>query len=305
MRSVDPTSPIHVFKCAPVLGRDLTVYRECAEAVYGHGNPVLPSVFPMGNWHCTNCGDRGILQFDFLRDGSLFMPNKAYHWYGGRYWQYETRQWGCPLCKPDARQSLISATLANSGLNPEDYDIDPAAFLYVEEKADAIQAGLDILATVPKLSGFTTIFGGYGVGKTSLGKGLIAKACRAGCSAIYVEAEQILIEIRDTFGKKDGPSVTDVIARYMAVPFLVIDELAVGNESDWAIGQLRVILNRRYERRRNQATFMLTNTTPDTLREQWGYMEDRMRDGVRVVMGGESLRGTDEAREVRLPYKDE
>lgn len=305
MTTIDPNSPIHVFKTEQVLGRALVVYRECAEAVYSHGGPVLPTVFPMGAWHCANCGDRGILQFDFLTDQTRFMPSKKFHWFEGHYYQYETRQWGCPICKPDARQTLISATLSNSGLNPEDYDIDPAKFLRNEEKCDAIQAGLTVLSTLPRISGFVTIFGGLGVGKTSLGKGIVAKACRAGMPAKYIEAESILIEIRNTFGKNEGPGVADIIAKYMSAPLLVVDELAVGNESDWAIGQLRVILNRRYERRAVQATLMLTNATPDTLRSQWAYMESRMRDGVRVVMGGEDLRGTQQVREMRLPYKDD
>lgn len=305
---VDPTKATHTFQTASATGHNLTVPREAAELVYAHtAGPVL-GVDYRPNLYCSNCGGAGILHFFFCRDASQFMPHAKFKSYNNLFWEYDHRSWNCPVCRPESKQWAVSALLETSGVDEKYWNYNPAYFRNVAEKRDAVNAALDILAGVPRPVGLLAIFGAHGVGKTGLAYGVVSKACKAGVEARYLLASDFIKHIQATMRRDSAYSAQEVYAEWMKIQLLVIDEIKTGDESAWQINEFRAFLNRRYELRESRATILITNAEPGALGDGWAYLEDRLKDGKRVVMGGESMRGKQleisTGAAFRLPYAD-
>jgi DNA replication protein DnaC len=104
----------------------------------------------------------------------------------------------------------------------------------------------------------------------------------------------MLSEAKAIFGS--DPEVQDaseraIKARYSHYQFLAVDEVERISGTSWAMAFIFSVLDDRYNSRGFRATMIATNSMPGTLGEDFGYLEDRMKDGQRVVVAGRSLRG--------------
>lgn len=97
-------------------------------------------------------------------------------------------------------------------------------------------------------SGFLcALIGSRGVGKTQMGTTLAVEVVRSGKTARFATATRFLMEIKETYGKKDAPKTErQVIVEYSKPKLLIIDELGRRGETDWEDRLLFELLNDRY-----------------------------------------------------------
>jgi len=265
--------------------------REFVQSAHAANHRVLLSAVPGGD--CPNCGGMKWLSLDEIISGpqsdafgirsvSLF---HSHYWYLGN-----RRQFACPMCNGDQRERL-ELLWRDCGLEPgeRDWHLD---FISGEPgKEGALQAAYRILEQTPRPTGWTLIHGGYGVGKSGLFKSLVAAFIRAGVSARYVKAFDILEEVKASFGSSGGGESTgEVWARFMSYRFLAIDEIEFVPDADWSYKAMRNLIDHRYDTRLRSATAFAMNSKPEELGERLAYLDSRLRDGQRVPMSGRDLR---------------
>ena len=88
------------------------------------------------------------------------------------------------------------------------------------------------------------IVGPTGVGKSHLAQALGHRACRAGHSALYVGAHELLLGLRAARG--DG-SYEKRLLRYTSPDLLIVDDLGLRGLSGDESGDLYEVVRRRYE----------------------------------------------------------
>lgn len=88
------------------------------------------------------------------------------------------------------------------------------------------------------------VFGTSGDGKTTKAAEMLKGWLVAGGDAVWVDAQDLLSELRDTYGT--GGSEMAVIRKYTGCGLLVIDDLGQGTYGRWAVGKLLQVLNARY-----------------------------------------------------------
>lgn len=255
------------------------------------GQRVVFDTFPGGE--CPNCGDVKYLNLHVITGGpsrSLYSPALVSLLVDGRWHIGKAHQFPCPMCNADNR-AMIEALFEASGLEPAERQWHVEHVAGMQGKELALEAARKILAQTPRPVGWLVVYGPYGVGKSGLMKSLVAGFVRAGVSAKYVTAFDILEEIKSTFGRHVGEETDEAYLRYESYKFLAIDEIDVAPEKDWSYQALRSIVDKRYNARHRFATMLATNADPEVMGEPWGYLISRMRDGLRVPMGGLDMRG--------------
>lgn len=239
---------------------------------------------------CQNCGGMGaiMLQFETLERGTGI----SMAFVGYERINVKGRTYPCPVCGTGDRLARQEFAWSISGLdsNERGWRVD-----YIRDmigKENALSAAYNLLAQCPEPVGVITLFGDYGRGKTGLLKSLTAQFTLAGVTARYCRAADMLSEIRGTYGENTSEDTEQAILnRVGSVRFLAVDEVDRIPSTDWAMSTMMLILDTRYARRDRCATVIATNQHPDELGQQWGYLSSRLRDGVRVPIGGDDLRG--------------
>ncbi len=217
-------------------------------------------------------------------------------------------QTACPVCDPELESDRVNYLLSLSGLQPEEYGWTVDYLAETAGRDRALATAQQLIAAAPQPKGWVSLFGPYGVGKSGLMKATVAALCRLGVPALYRRADDILSEAKAIFS--DDPAAQDaseraIKARYGRYPFLAIDEVDRIADTAWSRAFLFAILDERYNVRKKQATMIATNMLPGQLSLHFGYLEDRMKDGQRIVLAGASLRGKSSGGEVGDPENQE
>ena len=258
-----------------------------AKTAIEQGKRVYVAV-PEGDGDCANCGGGGIV----VLTTTPKYPTKSLNgnitsiddqWFSN----VENTSYPCPICMetPD-----ISVLFEDSGLS---FDESYWELSYIEDmagKENALTEARNLLSGTPRPTGLYTFFGDYGAGKTGILKSVTSAFIKAYVKARYVRANDFLTEVKASF-TDDTTSEESVIAAYSRYQFLAIDEVDRISNTDWARATTFALLDQRYNARNFMATAMATNKFPDKMGGDWGYLMSRMLDGVRVPVGGESLRG--------------
>jgi hypothetical protein len=233
---------------------------------------------------CPNCGGRKVIIFTILgNDKSSFPPvvTASKFWDGFFHPIADHIICECPLCSSGDQIELRAYLKSRSGLleNEFDWRID-----YIRDrpgKEHALIYAGQILSELPMPKGFILFFGGYGVGKTGILKSLVASAIAVGISAHYTTSAQMLDAFRAEYNGNPAPD-------YAGFRLLALDEVDVISNTEWSIAQVREIIDKRYASRFLNATIFATNQAPEKV---WPYLASRLEDGIKVPVGGESLRG--------------
>lgn len=238
---------------------------------------------------CQNCGGMGqiFLQFETREHGQ----GVSITFVGSERINVKGRTFPCPVCSTGDRLAQQEYAWKYSGLdaNEREWRVDYIAGMIGKEHA--LDMAHSLLAQCPIPAGLITLFGEYGRGKTGMLKSLVAQFTLAGVTARYVRAADLLGEIRSTYGDDRETTEEQIIHRVGSVRFLAVDEIDRIPSTDWAMSELMRVLDTRYARRHKCATMIATNQRPDEMPEQWGYLQSRLLDGMRVPMGGDDLRG--------------
>ncbi len=217
---------------------------------------------------------------------SFYEPHKA--WYKSSLFVYP-----CPVCSPDVLDKMQAAS---SGLSANEWSKSMAKdFLPMPGKEDLRVLGLNILADRYP-SGWITLHGGYGVGKTHWMQCLVADFIRQGVVAKYIPMVQILSEVTGTFDQKNK-TVDDVVGAYVDIRILAIDEVDRVPKGSWHMAEFFKFLDIRYRGSVNdqeQLTILALNedlgrSSPE-FEQLFGYLKSRMTGGLIVKVGGDDLR---------------
>lgn len=243
---------------------------------------------PEGGGSCANCGGGGLIVLTFTPKHPASSPSgKGTSINGLWYNNVENTSYPCPICMDTPDMSVL---FEDSGLN---YDESFWKLDYIEDmpgKENALTEARKLLSGTPRPLGLYTFFGNYGVGKSGILKAVTSAFIRAHIKAKYIRAADFLSEVRSTF-TDDNTSEANVIHKYAKYQFLAVDEVDRISDTEWARSTTFTLLDRRYNARNMMATAMATNKFPDKMGDEWKYLMSRMLDGIRVPVGGESLRG--------------
>lgn len=251
-----------------------------------------PLIYPT----CPVCNDGKMVIFEWPQNGPYesfpsFSPGhdsslKINMGKDGKYWACKQVVAPCIAC--NARQLRIDKYWQDSGLleTERDWRLD---YYAKTEKEIPVMALNGWLSEAPNIRGMKIFYGVYGMGKTGMGKAMVAALIRAGVRAKHLTAEDFLAECRETFGDKEI-SDNALVAEYATYRFLVLDEVDPERVTNTSYGNatLTRLINKRYESRMINATMLISNQEPDDL---WPYLASRLEDAERIRVGGQKLRG--------------
>jgi DNA replication protein DnaC len=273
---------------------------ELSAKIKARGKKVLISTGEGHNGACSNCGGTGMLWVRFL-DGPFQMPSggKGIHtFFDGAWWKADSEFYKCPVCQ--SGQDEIDALFDASGLEPEERDWNVGYLAGMDGKEQALEVGEKLLAEMPKPCGWFAIYGSYGMGKSGFLRSVVAAGCRAGISAKYARAEDILRELRSTFGDESKIGEDELVNLYGKFQLLAVDEVDRVSRTEWSKSALFSLLDMRYNRRNRLATLLATNCDPLQMPAGFEYLESRMKSGERVKLIGADLRGEGDKPEQEL-----
>lgn len=109
-------------------------------------------------------------------------------------------------------------------------------------------------------------------------------------TAIYRTAMDIFVEIKSTFGRKEGPTMKDLMTAFAECALLVIDECHVRGETQWENDLLTNLLDKRYGAER--PTILISNLLGDAFGESLGasIVSRAIECGKRIEFKHESYR---------------
>jgi len=218
------------------------------------GGEEVPPVGPA--WverECQACHGAGVVLVD---DGS------ASRIYGGG------RLVPCPRCDA-GRQARERHLRSLDGMNDEQRLMSFANF-EPEENAAALHA---VRWATQLRHGVIVLTGTYGVGKTHLLSAAV-NASRDDAQgtglAVYVTMPELMNRIRKGIDHHE-----DVVARYVSLPVLALDEFGRQHMTDWGREQMFRIVDGRYLAARSKLTLVASNDEP----AEWpGYVRSRFTD---------------------------
>lgn len=112
-----------------------------------------------------------------------------------------------------------------------------------------------------------TLSGGRDLGKSHLAKGVCRRRLESGKPAKYVFVPSLLLWLRESFERQKlgdpGLTLSARMKILCEVPLLVMDDLGTQRPTEWAMEQLMIIINHRYEY--NLPLMVTTNKAVDNL----------------------------------------
>ncbi len=140
---------------------------------------------------------------------------------------------------------------------------------------------------LPKLHHFLTFTGDCGRGKTHLAIGLgIWQITEWREAAIYWQVPELLSALRRGFEDDSAPSYQQIMANCKSAELLILDDLGMQKNTDWAIEQLDSLIDYRYVND-DLLTVFTTNLKPSSLPPR---IASRIREGEVVVLTGPDYR---------------
>ncbi|RMF75772.1 MAG: cell division protein ZapE [Acidobacteria bacterium] len=121
--------------------------------------------------------------------------------------------------------------------------------------------------------------GPCGVGKTHLAVATLRElVAERGARGIFVEVNQLLRSLQDTFDRRAETAGREVLDPVLAADVLLLDDVGVTRPTPWALETLGLVLNERYNR--SALTLLTTNLPPEADGEHES-LADRL--GARLV----------------------
>jgi DNA replication protein DnaC len=262
-------------------------------ALLAEPRTLAVQVPPLHPRDCLNCGGLGNVGVQVMHSGPYPSPRGKCTWLEKPRpgWYAFSSEWApCPVCQADqARQHLER----NCGLQGSDLRVSLETFRakgLLAAKLPALEAARALLGMNTRPAGFVTFTSPlFGVGKSHLLKALVNGFRGVGVLARYATLPDLLQEIKNQFNTEDRPE--EVIQNYRRARVLCLDEVDKAQLSGWAQETLFRLLNSRYEERGALLTVLASNTPPDKLADELGYLASRMRGGLVVPVAGPDMRG--------------
>lgn len=249
-----------------------------------------PAVPPLGG--CPNCGEMGYLYAFYVKGGPYKSPpREAAAYVDGEGWYAGNRQGiACPICNGGKLAEFLAR---NCGLRQEDLSLHFDNYRPRPGNEDARSVAAHLLSMTPLPAGFVTYYGDYGVGKSRLLMTLVNGFRRANVYAVYARLADLLAEVRSGFGDNNPTQAAEsLLARFQDVRCLAIDEVGPDkvNLTPWARETVFRLLDGRYANMKVMLTVLASNTPPEQLGVDWGYVGSRMMGGIVCLLSGDDIR---------------
>jgi DNA replication protein DnaC len=132
------------------------------------------------------------------------------------------------------------------------------------------------------------LYGNNGTGKTRLGCGLLLSRLESGATARYIDAADLMDNLRARFGS-DEESSQSYLFHVSNEPLLMLDDVGSEQRSDYTIERMATLINRRYND--EAPTVITTNLVHKEIAERYGRrLADRLYEWKFVEMAGGSVR---------------
>lgn len=134
-----------------------------------------------------------------------------------------------------------------------------------------------------RASGWVTLSGPFGVGKTFLLAATVNEARLAGKLAIYTTIADLLDDLRSSFDPKSGENFGTIFHDFATADVLAIDEIEKFRATAWAEEKFFQLIEQRYRAWADCLTVLATNRrlNQEIVAETRypGYLESRIKDG--------------------------
>jgi hypothetical protein len=174
----------------------------------------------------------------------------------------ELEPFPCPVCAGDSRRMFM---MERSGLLYEGRNWDEIDHrIYQIDGREQFEQMVNYAVgqwTSGNPTGWLTIIGPYGTGKTAVGEAIVKRCVMSNVQAIFVEAGKLFQVANDSFGNFDTDPQT-VLSKWREAPVLVIDEIDWKNTRKYsgdmsrAAEEIFTMLNHRY--RTQKATAIIS-----------------------------------------------
>lgn len=230
---------------------------------------------------CVFCGGIGLICYDVYDPESVFrnQQNKP----PGTEISYV-----CPNCGKD---KWLPKAWAQSGLLDSDHNWHIEFIEGFIGKENAFRITAEIIANIESQRGLYVYYGDFGVGKSGILKSVVIAGINSGVISLYIRAEEILAKFRSAYQIERSESEEELTKYFANIPIIAIDEVDRISDTSWANSKLMTILDRRHETRESTLTIMATNLQVDKMPDNFGYLQSRLKDSVRIFVGGIDLRG--------------
>lgn len=191
---------------------------------------------------------------------------------------FPSRRFSCPFCAREAKEKeaygsvsipkrFWGKTLDNFEITEQNRSVVEFFRDYAEHISDRIEAGTCIVLT-----------GRPGTGKTHLACALLTVAIGEGRTGFFTSVATLFRAVRETWRGGSQVTESEMIARFVDIDLLVIDEVGVQAKSDNERNILFSVINGRYEEMK--PTIILSNETLKEVKEIIGERAfDRLREG--------------------------
>lgn len=164
----------------------------------------------------------------------------------------------CPVC---AVGQQIRRYINLSGLQDEWGEIDTTIYEF-DQRTEFEQTVKAVIESYihQSPSGWLGLVGGYGSGKSAMGKIIVKRCVEAGIGARFVDAHTMTQAVYDTLSTDGSPDLA--LAKWRDSPVLVVDELdwaetrSAGERLRYGVEHVLNMLNQRYKRK--QATVIIS-----------------------------------------------
>lgn len=105
---------------------------------------------------------------------------------------------------------------------------------------------------------------------------------------LFINVPELLLSIKSTFGQREGSTEKDIIEKYASAPVLFLDDLGAEYSSDWAVGVMFLLADRRYNSK------LLTHISSNlSLEELSGRLNDRVTSRIAEMCQVVKMTGRD------------
>lgn len=246
---------------------------------------------------CDTCRGLGTIMQFRVDDGPFNAPSKKGDKFldidGEKGWYHgELLVEPCPDCRKYKKREYYRS---RCGLDIDELEIRLSDFKAAGEFRDKLQAkeAIGKYAGMGKdAAGFVTIHGNYGVGKSMLGKILVNELIYNDAEAVYINAADLIADIKKNFDADSNRmiAVENAIYQWQSIKALVIDELDKVKTTEYVTEALHRLLDKRYTNRHGILTVIISNTSPDMMPDNLGYLRSRMYAGVIIEVPGRDAR---------------
>jgi DNA replication protein DnaC len=137
-------------------------------------------------------------------------------------------------------------------------------------------------------SGWLTLWGGNGSGKSYLATAMVCAALDAGKECRYWLLPKLLDTLRDSYNPESGAeSYSDLVETLSTVPLLVVDECTEFNPKPWAREKMCEIVEDRYRHADRTMTIWVCNVNPRNAGGELEALFSRMTEHLMIELRGD------------------